>query len=316
MALRDSGGGSGPFSRVANDTIKQGGDGSDSDSGLLKVLTFNVLAPQFVAMAPEYYVGAETGKRARRIREIIRLGDVMCVQEVEDLATEALEDEFAVVIAHHKAGYWEAPRLHGNAILLRRSACDFISSESVELSPDGNTALIARFKHRATGRSVLAASLHLECDEDVTRVMELDSAEATLRREQLGALERALAAARHSADELVIVAGDFNAPASTFPQFFCSFVDVTRELDHRTEFDSNAELYNDPVDLISYRGENVSAQLHRFEPPAPELSVGEKLTFLLERYGSDHMPVMALFHINGGEKEKKREREEQTEEEK
>jgi endonuclease/exonuclease/phosphatase family metal-dependent hydrolase len=269
---------------------------------MLEVLSFNVLAPQFIAGVnsayDEYYQGQDVSRRSKRIAAVIRKGDVTFLEEVEDLDLKQFEEEYVVLTALHRSGYWEAPRPHGNALLLRRSRCHLLSSESVELTDDGNTGLVVRM--RCATQDVILACVHLECDADVANVMRLDTAEALQRRAQLEALEQAVARQRVTGNELVIVAGDFNAPFSTFGDFASRHVDVTRDLGHRTEFDSNGHVYNAPVDLITYArqgGERVRTELHRFPAPGAALSQSEKVAFLLEKYGSDHMPVACTIHF-------------------
>ena len=257
----------------------------------VRVLVFNVLAPQFVE--GEYYDGVLPSLlkgRSHRIFSTIRRADadVVMLQEVQDLALEAqFGGEYHVFLSRHRNNYWEGSSPHGNAVLVRRSLGDARARE-VLLSKDGNTALAVEL----LGGAVFVC-VHCECDEDPRAVLREETKEAKLRREQVRAAEER----ERGGEGPLVVGGDFNAPRSTFGEAMEGM--ETAEERGRTEHDpENEEMYESAVDFVATRRcrERPRAEAC-FEMPGREKTFREKLEFLLERYGSDHLPVVATVFL-------------------
>ena len=72
------------------------------------------------------------------------------------------------------------------------------------------------------------------------------------------------------------------------------FEDLTSDvIGARTEFDENEHLYDGPIDAILARGPSCARlHVHAFKrPPRRATSIQDKVRFLLDRHGSDHIPV-------------------------
>lgn len=167
------------------------------------------------------------------------------------------------------------------------------------LSSDGNVALVCRFR-LPIGRSVVVFNSHLSCETTLDAIE--GTPEARLRAIQM---RRLLAWRRdHIGPEaLVLWGGDFNAPA-TNPEFSHIFKDGFEDLcsdtlSHRTEFDDNMHLYTGPVDCLVAAPQTLYTKLHvhAFKRPPQGTSIKEKVAFLLQSYGSDHLPVGATVFV-------------------
>jgi len=264
-----------------------------------RVASFNILAPCWVDQAPEYYAGHTEllcpVARLDKVGLVIRDYDVAFLQEVQqfDAVVEKFGDEFHVVSGLHGELLW-APlkgERHGNAILVRKSLCassDVVPTQ-VELTSDGNNALVARCRLGQEGSWITLVNLHLECDDDVECITGSDFAKR--REEQIHAALAALV----QDEGPIILAGDMNAPLRTpelLPLRAAGFTDLTSAHIERTEFDFNEHVYSDPIDAILVRGiAEVDAEVHSFARPHYNALTEEKIAFLLRHYGSDHVPV-------------------------
>lgn len=278
----------------------------------VSVCSFNVLAPMWGPSCPdptyaEYYQGMEhllplderTPKLIRRIRHY----EIICLQEVQQEFLDKLtkEPELAshqICFVPHLPSLWlpHDGSVHGNAVLVHRGILDpsvELKTVPMALSDDGNMAVLVVLQLR-NGRKVTVISSHLECEGDYDAIV--DTEEANLRAEQMKRL-LALKEDKDLCPGLIVWGGDFNAPTSN-PEFAhvfeAGFVDLTSDvISARTEWDDNMHLYHGPIDSILATGPDwTKLHVHAFKrPPLDAVEIKDKVKFLLDRHGSDHLPV-------------------------
>ncbi len=106
--------------------------------------------------------------------------DVFCLQEVQESELPAFLDAlgggFAGAMAHNDPDWWSnwlVPEIpwapNGTAIVVRRRASRALAFRDIALSADGNHAALFDGVHRATGRRLRAASIHLDSDVQANR---------------------------------------------------------------------------------------------------------------------------------------------------
>lgn len=160
----------------------------------LSVVSFNVLAP--VWAAPQWYPAEmdasllDAGYRRVRIAAFLAsrapTTDVFCLQEVQESELpaflDALGGEFTGVMAHNDPAWWSnwlVPEIpwapNGTAVIVRRRAFSGLAFRDLALSGDGNHAALLEAVHRATGRRLRAASIHLDSDVQANRLREARS---------------------------------------------------------------------------------------------------------------------------------------------
>lgn len=283
----------------------------------LRVLSLNMLAPCFTTDPDtnelwDYLVmpiKIDLTRRASTLAKVIRrsAADIVLCQEVEAFDFTAFEGDYHVLHARHRAGYWSSVEEHGVAILIRKKAT-LLSSTAVELSSDGNTALIARFE--IEGRAVVVGCLHLECTDDMRDMLDANSEGARLRAEQIRSLVAELKSVCQHDDTLCIIGGDFNAPAVTFPDLLgLGFQSPMLTWAQRTYFDGSVAVCDHPhhcIDMIGImntalglQSKGVSIRLQPDVLPRPPrgLSAEELLKECVNLYGTDHLPVMVSVMI-------------------
>jgi endonuclease/exonuclease/phosphatase family metal-dependent hydrolase len=273
-------------------------------NGQLSMVTFNVLAP--VWAAPVWYppemdtslLGA--GYRRTRITDFLaaRAGstDVFCLQEVQESELPAflaaLGPAFVGAMSHNDPDWWSnwlVPEIpwapNGTALALRRHAFSGLEFRDVALSGDGNHAEIVEGVHRATGRRIRAASIHLDSDRESNRRREAHSL---------------LAEMPPSESTTDVVCGDFNedtvtGTASGVVQR-AGFVDVLAASGNREPTHPWSSSYNGAtrwavIDHLIVRGARpASGDVLDFGA----LSIADELTRIESNFrttGSDHFPV-------------------------
>jgi endonuclease/exonuclease/phosphatase family metal-dependent hydrolase len=160
----------------------------------VSVVSFNVLAP--VWAAPQWYPAEmdtsllDAGYRRERIAAFLAsrapTTDVFCLQEVQESELPAflgaLGGEFTGAMAHNDPAWWSnwlVPEIpwapNGTAVIVRRRAFSGLAFRDIALSGDGNHAALVQAVHRATGRRLRAASIHLDSDVQANRLREARS---------------------------------------------------------------------------------------------------------------------------------------------
>lgn len=229
-----------------------------------------------------------------KIAAVIADYDVCFLQEVQWHAEldRAFGATHHVVHAYHDEQLWQphSGERHGNTTLIRRDLIKgAVLARSVQLSGDGNTALIVRLPSSA----LTLINVHLECEEDVECIT---GTEFSWRRH----LQSRCVLNHVPVGDTVIWAGDFNAPQSTPELSHIShhFVDATSMHIARSEYDHNEHVYSGPVDAVLVRGAHDVLAVDHFERPHSSASLAAKIAFLLQHYGSDHVPVGATLLLH------------------
>ena len=154
----------------------------------LPMVSFNVLAP--VWAAPDWYPPEmdmsllDADYRRARITAFLAARaadtDIFCLQEVQESELPAflaaLGSGFTGAMAHNDRDWWSnwvVPAIpwapNGTAIVVRRRAFSNLTFRDIPLSGDGNHAELVEGVHRATGRRLRAASIHLDSDVEANR---------------------------------------------------------------------------------------------------------------------------------------------------
>ena len=165
----------------------------------LPMVTFNVLAP--VWAAPDWYPPEmdmsllDADYRRARITAFLASRaadtDIFCLQEVQESELPAflaaLGSGFTGAMAHNDRDWWAnwvVPAIpwapNGTAIVMRRQAFSNLTFRDIPLSGDGNHAEFVAGVHRATGRRLRAASIHLDSDKEANRGREANALMAEL----------------------------------------------------------------------------------------------------------------------------------------
>ena len=160
----------------------------------LRVLSFNVLCPCWAN--PSYYPvsTALLLNRVDRRKTIIdflksqqKAADIIALQEVAqvefDFFRDALKSNYTGFQANHSSTYWsswitvEPPwELNGNAIFVRNDLFNNLSFQDLPTSIDGNhAALFTGIVKNSGGKTVRAASVHLDSDYPYNRKAELSA---------------------------------------------------------------------------------------------------------------------------------------------
>jgi endonuclease/exonuclease/phosphatase family metal-dependent hydrolase len=273
----------------------------------LAMVTFNVLAP--VWAAPVWYPPAmdpallDAAYRRARITAFLAeraaSTDVFCLQEVQESELpaflSALGGGFAGAMSHNDRDWWSnwlVPELpwapNGTAIIVRRQAFSDLAFRDVALSGDGNHAELVEGVHRATGRRLRAASIHLDSDVEANRRREARSLMAELPP---------------AADTTDVVCGDFNEDSVTGTVSGvverAGFADVLAAIGNREPTHPWSSSYNGAtrwaiIDHLIVRGARpVSGDVLDFGA----LSIPDELTRIEANFrntGSDHFPVAGV----------------------
>lgn len=272
----------------------------------LRVLSFNILAPQFIfdpvtneRYLDHYPTSCNIEKRSRSIARTIKAvnADFVLLQEVQDFDFSSLSQDNHVVHGRHRTGYWLGSSPHGNAILFRKSFT-LLSTQSTLLSPDGNMALLVRARI-SEQRVVVAVCVHLEdaCG------LEPGSKEATNQVLQMQTLAAWLpTVCSFEGDSVCLLGGDFNSPPQCHPLLVDQgFVTPMTEWKQKTVFDAACD--DLPIDLVYVKPLHsiVSVIAHEHAAPSdPRLPLHEQLSHTLDTYGSDHLPVWVDFSLQCG----------------
>jgi endonuclease/exonuclease/phosphatase family metal-dependent hydrolase len=272
----------------------------------LSMVTFNVLAP--VWAAPDWYPPEmdmtllDTAFRRERITAFLAERaadtDIFCLQEVQESelpAFLAALGGFAGAMAHNDRDWWSnwvVPEIpwapNGTAIAVRRQAFSDLTFRDVPLSGDGNHGVIVEGVHRATGRRVRAASIHLDSDHESNR------------RREARSLMAELPPAGNTTD---VVCGDFNEDAVTGTaggvMRRAGFVDVldavgNREPTHPWSSSFNGATRWAIIDHLTVRGaQPLSGDVLDFGA----LQIPDELARIESNFrttGSDHFPVAGV----------------------
>ncbi len=178
----------------------------------MKVLSFNILCPTFYEGS---YYRACPNVRGRKTTIVSTINnanaDVVCLQEVllkdGKVLDGDLDDKFHVFFAAHKAGYWCAPSDHGTAILLRKGTTSQIRFDALVSSEDGNVCSSVCFFSSGLQTFVYVINVHLECNLDIFRVLDVSSPEAKIRSQQWGKIS-SNHCSFHADDHLNLVVGE------------------------------------------------------------------------------------------------------------
>lgn len=159
----------------------------------LRVLTYNVLAPCWVAESE--YPSDSRPYLDREVRRSRILGllqsvhpepDLIAMQETTEVEfrafQRALASNYVAFQAHHEPHYWStwhAPGIpwepNGVALFAHKRRFSDIQFRNVALSDTGNRAVSLEATHRSTQKSIRAFSVHLDADDDAKRKKELAS---------------------------------------------------------------------------------------------------------------------------------------------
>ncbi len=139
-----------------------------------------------VLRAPEFYRGCAPHLLAEELRlekigRVLKRFDICFLQEVQCFShlVATFGDEYHVVSSLHREELWGPPNgeRHGNCLLIRKAVCDDLVAEEMQLSADGNVALLCRARLVQAEQWVTLVNLHLECDDDVECITGSDFAE-------------------------------------------------------------------------------------------------------------------------------------------
>ena len=198
-------------------------------------------------------------------------------------------------MAHNDRDWWSnwvVPAIpwapNGTAIVVRRQAFSNLTFRDIPLSGDGNHAELVEGVHRATGRRLRAASIHLDSDKEANRGREAN------------ALMAELPPAAGATD---VVCGDFNEDAVTGKaggiMRRAGFVDVLAAVGNREPTHPWSSSYNGAtrwaiIDHLTVRGARpLSGDVLDFGG----LSISDELTRIESNFrttGSDHYPVAGV----------------------
>jgi endonuclease/exonuclease/phosphatase family metal-dependent hydrolase len=270
----------------------------------LSVVAFNVLAP--VWAAPDWYPDQmdmsllDTEFRRERIARFLAgrasTTDVFCLQEVQDSELPhllaALGPSFQGFMARNDPDWWSnwlVPEIpwapNGTAVIVNRKSLSVAFFRDLAISGDGNHAALFDGVHRATGRHVRVASIHLDSDFESNRLREARS------------LMQQLPMDTRSTD---IVCGDVNEDAVTgaVSNVFepAGFVDVLAEVGNREPTHPWSSSYNTAprwaiIDHIIVRnGRPLSGDVFDFGV----WSIADEVARIEANFrntGSDHFPI-------------------------
>jgi endonuclease/exonuclease/phosphatase family metal-dependent hydrolase len=280
---------------------------ASSSGARLPMVTFNVLAP--VWAAPDWYPPEmdmsllDAAYRRARITAVLSARaadtDIFCLQEVQESELPAflaaLGGGFVGAMSHNDPDWWSnwvVPEIpwapNGTAIIMRRQAFSNLAFRDVPLSDDGNHAELVQGVHRATGRRIRAASIHLDSDVEANR------------RREARALMSELPPASNTTD---VVCGDFNEDSVTGTVGGvvkrAGFVDVLESVGNREPTHPWSSSYNGAtrwsiIDHLTVRGaEPLSGDVLDFGA----LEVADELARIEANFratGSDHFPVAGV----------------------
>ena len=207
----------------------------------------------------------------------------------------ALGGGFAGAMSHNDRDWWSnwvVPEIpwapNGTAIIVRRQAFSNPAFRDVALSGDGNHAEIVEAVHRATGRRLRAASIHLDSDVEANRRREARSLMAELPP---------------AAGVTDVVCGDFNEDTVTGTVSGvverAGFVDVLAAVGNREPTHPWSSSYNGAsrwavIDHLIVRGARPeSGDVLDFGT----LAIGDELARIEANFrntGSDHYPVAGV----------------------
>jgi endonuclease/exonuclease/phosphatase family metal-dependent hydrolase len=270
----------------------------------LSVVAFNVLAP--VWAAPDWYPDQmdmsllDTEFRRERIARFLAsrasTTDVFCLQEVQDSELPhllaAVRPSFQGFMARNDPDWWSnwlVPEIpwapNGTAVIVNRKSLSVASFRDLSISGDGNHAALFDGVHRATGRQVRVASIHLDSDFESNRLREARSLMQQLPRDT------------RSTD---VVCGDVNEDAVTgaVSNVFepAGFVDVLAEVGNREPTHPWSSSYNTAprwaiIDHIVVRnGRPLSGDVFDFGV----WSIADEVARIEANFrntGSDHFPI-------------------------
>lgn len=300
---------------------------------MLRVLTFNVLAPNFTD--PKYYPlesHAYLPKERRRdtiirfLRSIKDSYDIISLQEVTDdtviidhfgnldTGTNHVSfgeyrhfdnalPEFTGMFVSHDPSHWSSyfgstTELsyirNGNALFFRRSLFICHTWKDIPLTT-GNHAVMGLVTHRPTMKRLRVINVHLDNESNNTRFIEL--------REVLSTIP-------HDKNIIDLVMGDFNTDIHHISELVYGgkFKDTLSQLGDKHLTYALLAGKEGPIDYIIYRGDSVhvscslgvlGSDLWKTYPVINQLDpLGPKrLNACLESYGSDHIPVDTVFTI-------------------
>lgn len=295
---------------------------------MLSVLSFNILAPNFAL--PSHYppgMGAALSQDYRRqattrfLLQMKEVCDIMAFQEVTHGTPESasynvqgssncqcsydeftylqrvLGDKFVGMFYPHESYYWNdyggyVP--NGNALFFRRAIFSDPVWSDVPLHT-GNHAILGQVTHLASMRNFRVLNIHLDSELEDRRKRELSYALRSLDPDP---------------NYIDIITGDFNMETSD------SNYSIVRQLGFRgfgNQTPTFSFMMDSPIDHIVYRDLCGCALIpilgksrvldgglwNRF-PKLGLLDIfaGSRLKACLELYGSDHVPVLAVFVVS------------------
>lgn len=282
---------------------------------MIRIISFNTLAPCFTN--PSYYPNSsnpylEWNNRLSRLLSFLygikSHCDIIALQEVtqdikrKDLSSfdyfnDILESEFEGKFYPHEMKYWNEwidPHVgyipNGNALFLRRSLFSDINWSNLALS-SGNHVVQA--DARINENNIRIMSLHLDGDNPDKRIREYTSLLQNLPSGQyIGSID--------------IMLGDFNAGDSQLYKIMndAGFTDLV-QLDHSTFSISYDDRTKSPIDHITCRSykdlhvinnQILGKDIWENIPSQVEFNLEmetKRLNLCLQRFGSDHFPIMA-----------------------
>lgn len=279
---------------------------------MLSVLTFNILAPHF-ANGSHYPpgIGGSLQQQCRRqgttrfILQVKESYDILAFQEVstdgsshDELAylNNILQDEFVGMFYPHESHYWNDYGKYipnGNALFFRRSIFGSPNWSNVSLLT-GNHAVLAEITHIPSMRQFRVLNVHFDSESECRRNYELAAALSTLPPDP---------------NMIDIIVGDFNMESTD------KSYNIVRRVGFCT-IDSNTPSFSfmtdGPIDHIIYRDLNRSAFIPTANQsrvldcglwskyprmPPIDILMTPRLKECLKIYGSDHLPVLAVFMV-------------------
>ncbi len=290
------------FFIVTTSTIVQ----ASTANNALYIVSFNVLAPSWAS--PSYYSPAITPylERTHRRKLIINFlnsvsekADIIALQETSQSEfkyfKQALKHNFQAFQVYHDPHYWSGwttPGLtwepNGVALFIKKKKFSNVHFRDLPLTQDGNHSAYFEGLQLSTGKTIRAASIHLDSEYNYNRNLEL---EALIK----------MMTPKHSSRDIII--GDFNVGThdkkikTTLVKNH--FVDTLNYL-HREVWsspfneggDSNAGITDHIVvrNTLPIDGHVINSGLWEIFPH----DENKRIIANLEINGSDHFPLFTI----------------------